>query len=242
MKNRKELPGFGIINKTIDITRLQQYCIDNQYTDYTDYTDIKFSSESKHQSFLVANTFNKESFFKESTADFLEGDKYKQLYLTDIDPSKMKTDSHTLFASSTSIFSRTKRLNPLSDTYIPEADELNYNIRNKHVTDIFSEILDTFNSTVTRVRLAVLMPKFNIKPHVDYDPSYITRYHIPIFTNEQNIFGIKIKNENIEFNMKADGSVYFLNTGLLHWVNNNSDFPRLHLIIDTHGQDDLIFV
>jgi aspartyl/asparaginyl beta-hydroxylase (cupin superfamily) len=53
------------------------------------------------------------------------------------------------------------------------------------------------------------------------------------------VFGAKTKDGDISYTMPADGSVYFFNSGMLHWVSNNSDVPRLHLIIDTNGQDDL---
>jgi aspartyl/asparaginyl beta-hydroxylase (cupin superfamily) len=106
---------------------------------------------------------------------------------------------------------------------------------------VFEEIINMFDSPVCRVRLAVLMPGFTIKPHVDYDPSYIVRYHIPIFTSEQVLFGGRIKDEVREYHMPADGGVYFFNSGYLHWVGNNSTEPRLHLIVDTNGQDDLQF-
>jgi aspartyl/asparaginyl beta-hydroxylase (cupin superfamily) len=39
--------------------------------------------------------------------------------------------------------------------------------------------------------------------------------------------------------LPADGRVYFFNTGIKHWVENNSDQDRVHLIIDVHGQDEL---
>jgi hypothetical protein len=239
MKNRKELPAFAKLNKKINLEALREYCVANRYTDYEQFNDIKYSANSKHQAFLVANGGCKESFFKEDNAEFLEGEKYKQLYLTEIDDAKVTTDEQTLTDTTSSIFARTKRLDPSSLRYIPEADELNYTVRNAHVKGIFEEILNSFDSQVTRVRLAVLMPEFAIKPHVDYDPSYITRYHIPIFTNDEVVFGVKKGKDKIEFTMPADGSVYFLNSGLLHWVSNNSNQPRLHLIVDTHGQDDL---
>lgn len=241
MRNRKNLPAYAKVNKTIDLESLREFCVDNGYTDYSTFNDIKYSANSRHQSFLVANECCKESFFKEEEAEFLEGELYKQLYLTDIDESKLTTPKERLSETTHSIFSRSKRLDPNSPHYVPEADELNYTHRNHHVKGIFEEILDSFSSQVTRVRLAVLMPGMEIKPHVDYDPTYITRYHIPIFTNEDVVFGVKEKGTDVEFTMPADGSVYFLNSGLLHWVSNNSNEPRLHLIVDTHGQDDLHF-
>ena len=38
----------------------------------------------------------------------------------------------------------------------------------------------------------------------------------------------------------ADGRVYFLNTGLKHWAENNSNEGRIHLIVDTKNQEDLV--
>jgi len=236
---RKELPAYGKIDKSVDIDRLKQYCVDNGYTNYDEFNDIKYSADSKHKAFLVANTFCKDTFFLEEDAASREGEKYKQLYLTDINPDLKVNTEDRLDETHSSIFIRTRRLDPTSKDYIPEADEHNYTHRNHHVKGVFEEILDMFESQVTRVRLAVIMPGFTIKPHVDYDPSYITRYHIPVFTNDQVIFGGQTKDGKIEYTMPADGSVYFFNSGMVHWVSNNSDVPRLHLIVDTNGQDDL---
>lgn len=240
--NRKQLPAYGKINKTVDIGRLRQYCIDQGYTNYDEFNDIKYSADSNHKAFLIANTFCKDTFFKEDDAPTREGEKYKQLYLTDINPELKINTEDRLDETHSSIFIRTRRLDPASKDYIPEADEHNYTHRNEHVKDIFEEILDMFKSQVTRVRLAVIMPGFAIKPHVDYDPSYITRYHIPVFTNDQVIFGYSSKQETNEYTMPADGSVYFFNSGLVHWVANNSNEPRLHMIVDTNGQDDLVLL
>lgn len=239
---RKKLPGYGKIDKKVDIKRLQYFCLTNGYTDYDTFNDIKYSADSKHQAFLVANTYCKDTFFKESDAASREGEKYKQLYLTDIDPNLKTNTEDRLDATHSNIFIRTRRLDPESKDYIAEADEYNYKFRNQHVRDIFEEILDSFISPVTRVRLAALMPGFKIQPHVDYDPSYITRYHIPIFTNDQVIFGYKDKDGIVEYTMSADGSIYFFNSGLVHWVENKSSMPRLHLIVDTNGQEDLKFL
>lgn len=239
---RKQLPAYGKINKTVNLDGLKQYCIDNGYTNYDEFNDIKYSADSNHKAFLVANTFCKDTFFKEEDAPTREGEKYKQLYLTDIDPNLKINTEDRLNETHSSIFVRTRRLDPTSKDYIPEADEYNYTHRNEHVKGVFEEILDSFKSQVTRVRLAVIMPGFAIKPHVDYDPSYITRYHIPIFTNEQVIFGYSTKDGAHEYTMPADGSVYFFNSGLLHWVANNGTEPRLHMIVDTNGQDDLILL
>jgi hypothetical protein len=238
---RKELPPYAKIQKTVDLNRLIQYCVDNGYTNYETFNDIKYSADSSHKPFLVANTYCKDAFFKEEDAESLEGEKYKQLYLTDIDPSKLINNEDKLDDTHSSIFIRSRRLDPSSKDYIPEADEHNYTVKNEHVKGIFDEILNMFSSPVNRVRLAVIMPGFTIKPHVDYDPSYVTRYHIPIITNDGVVFGSKTKEGDINYTMPADGSIYFFNSGMLHWVSNNGTEPRLHLIVDTNGQSDLEF-
>ena len=135
---------------------------------------------------------------------------------------------------------RTKRLDPSDPRYLPEADELNYGVRNKYATGPFEDILNQFKGKITRVRLAYLTPGFSIKPHVDYDPSYITRYHIPLITNDNVVMGFSKGDATHLYHMPADGSVFFFNSGIKHWVDNNGTEARLHLIIDTHGQEDLV--
>lgn len=237
MKNRKKLPNFGYLsNKTIDIVGLKNHLHLNGLLDPSIYNDIQYSANSKHQDFLVSNEYCKTNFFTENEATLLEGEKYKQLYLTDFDTSKK---SNKVQLTKTNIFERTKRLNPNSDRYLPEADELNYGVRNNLVKGVLSNILDMFESKITRVRLAYLKANFSIKPHVDYDPSYIVRYHIPIITNENCKIHV-IKNKiTYSTNFIADGKIYFLNAGNLHWASNESNLDRLHLIIDVHGQTEL---
>ena len=51
--------------------------------------------------------------------------------------------------------------------------------------------------------------------------------------------GVKKKNVEYRTHFPADGRVYFLNAGHIHWAENNSNVNRIHLIIDTQNQDDL---
>jgi hypothetical protein len=243
MLTRKQLPLYGKIKKTVDLDRLIKYCVDRGYTNYDSFVDVQYGKNDKHSAFLQAHAYSKQNFFTEDeSAELLQGEKYKQLYLTEIFPNKMISSPEEISATSITMFSKNKRRLPTSGNYLPESDEHNYGYRNEHVKGVFEEIIDQFTSPVCRVRLAVLMPDFIIKPHVDYDPSYITRYHIPIITNEQVKFGGKIKETTTEYTMPADGSVYFFNSGHLHWVGNYGTEPRLHLIVDTNGQTDLELV
>lgn len=239
-KNRKQLPNFGYLQtKSVNIDAIINHMNKSKLLDPTLYNDIKVSANSKHRDFVIANEYSKNNFFKEETAETLEGESYVQLYLTDFDSTKK---SSKVELKSTNIFSRTKRLNPTHRTYLAEADELNYGIRNELVTGIFEEILNMFESKITRVRLAYLKSNFSLKPHIDYDPSYIVRYHVPIITDEKCKMHVVRNGKEYSSHFSADGRIYFLNAGHLHWASNNSNIHRLHLIIDVHGQKELEYL
>ena len=237
MKNRKQLPCFGYLeNRAVDIQNLIAYLDEQGMLDWNRYTDIKYSAKSRHQSFVVANEFCKDNFFKEQDAPVMEGELYRQLYLTDFDTSKTsdKVELHN-----TNIFERTKRLDPADPRYLAEADELNYGVRNELVKGPLAAILDSFESKVTRVRLAYLSKNFEILAHVDYDPTYVVRYHIPIITNPAVKMFMQRGDQVVEQHLPADGKIYFFNSGLKHWVRNDSNHGRLHLIVDVRGQAEL---
>jgi hypothetical protein len=237
MKNRKQLPCFGYLNdKRIDIDQVLTHLESQGLLNWDRYSDIKYSANSKHQAFVVANEFCKDNFFKEPDAPMMEGEQYRQLYLTDFDETKA---SGKVQLHNTNIFERTKRLDPADPRYLAEADELNYGVRNNLVAGPLAAILDQFTSKITRVRLAYLSKNFEIAPHVDYDPSYIVRYHIPLITNNKVKMFMQRGDSVIEQHLPADGRVYFFNSGLKHWVRNDSDQSRLHLIVDVHGQQEL---
>jgi len=240
MKTRKQLPRFGYLtNIHIDVERILSHLREKRLLDWNVYNDIKVSANSKHKDFVISNEFCKDNFFIEDGAQMMEGEYYRQLYLTDFDETKR---SGEVQLQRTNIFKRTRRLDPDKSDYLPEADELNYGVRNQHVSGPLVEVLDTFKGKITRVRLAFLKDRFEIKPHVDYDPSYITRFHIPLITNT-DVRCHMLRGEDIaDVHLPADGRVYFFNSGLKHWVKNNSDHWRLHLIVDVHGQQDLEYL
>lgn len=239
LRNRKQLPDFAVLpSLRFDIQKLVEHCQTQNLFNFDAYNDIKLSSNSKMSPFVWANQFSKHQFFTEEDSTYLEGEKYKQLYLTEF---KLEVDEVSNFPSPpNSILGRQKRLMLESKNYDPVTDERNYGKRNQHVSGILNDILDAFESPVTRVRLAYLAPHFSLKPHVDYDPSYITRYHIPIKTNTACTMHVRRRGVERNCHFVADGRVYFLNAGHIHWAQNQSHEPRLHLIVDTHGQADLI--
>ncbi len=235
---RKDLMPFGVVKDLrFDIDEIFAYCENEGLLDPEIYNDIKVSSSSGHEKFVRLNALAKMSFFVEPGADYLEGDMYRQLYLTEI---KSEFKDHPLpELEDSSARDRLKRLDPKSPNYNPLVDELNYTRRNHLVKGVFAKILDSFSDQVTRVRLSYIAPHFKIKPHVDHDPSYIVRYHVPIRTNPGATFNVIYKGEAQSVHLPADGRVYFINAGLKHWAENNSDEWRLHLIVDVHGQNHL---
>jgi hypothetical protein len=235
MKTRKQLPGFKVLERKFDIDGILKHCIDAGLFDYTKYTDIKKSADSHYKNFLVGNAYSKNTFFIADHEEELEGELYRQLYLTTY---KLK-DSNTVELSNSSVKTRLRRLSSNDKNYVPELDEHNYGAPTEHFTGAFKTLLEEFRSPLTRVRLAVLMPGMTIQRHRDYDPSYICRYHLPLITNDQVEFGMAIDGVDTQFAMPADGSIYFFNSGLPHWVTNNGTESRLHLIVDTNGQLDL---
>lgn len=235
MKTRKELPAFIELKRKVDLDGILQQCVEENLLDYDMFNDIKLSADSHYKNFLVGNSFSKNKFFISEGEQQLEGDLYKQLYLTGF----KKDDATVVSLEETTVKTRLRRLQETSKKYVPELDEHNYGAPTEYYRGVLKKELDLFKSPLTRVRLAVLMPGMTIKRHRDYDPSYICRYHIPLITNEGVEFGMSVDGEDVPFKMKADGSIYFFNSGLPHWVSNNGTEPRLHLIVDTNGQLDL---
>lgn len=237
MKNRKQLPCFGYLdNFKIDMPALMTHLEVNGLLNFDNYNDINLKEQSAMKDFIVANEYCHSSFFKEDEAEIMNSDKFRHLMLTKFDESKRTNNVDFKF---TSVYERQRRLDPSNPNYMPEADELNYGVRTELVTGEIEKILNMFTSKITRVRLAYIAGNHDLKPHVDYDPSYIVRYHIPIITNTGVSMYMKRNSQVYKKHLPADGRVYFFNTGIMHWVNNDSNQDRVHLIIDVHGQDEL---
>lgn len=237
MKKRKQLPAFGYLsNLTVDIDALRQYLQLNGLLDFDQYLDVKASTDGAFTSFIKANQWTLDNFFKEADAPSLESEKFRQIQLTEFDKSKSKG---RVEIKPTTMIERVKRQRATDDRYVPEADDLNYGIRTPLVRGEIEKVFDIFTSRITRARLAHLAPGHEIKPHFDYDPSYVTRFHIPVLTDPAVKMWVERMGVVHEHHLPADGRIYFFNAGFKHWVKNNSTKDRLHLIIDVHGQQEL---
>lgn len=91
-------------------------------------------------------------------------------------------------------------------------------------------VLETFQCKKETFRIHTLNAGAIIKPHRDVGYSFehgLIRIHIPILTNDK----VQIIVNNEEIKMKA-GECWYCNFNEIHEVNNNSDEPRTHLIMD----------
>lgn len=119
-------------------------------------------------------------------------------------------------------------------------DERNYNSpTNEFTGTYFEEVVNTFSCPAIRVRLTKLVAGKSLVPHIDYDPSYATRIIIPIVTNDKVINQFWRKEQYTEYHLPADGSAFFLNTGIKHNVVNNGDTDRIALMFSLDGTEDI---
>lgn len=237
MKNRKQLPCFGYLkNQSIDTPALIAQLQQDGMLDTERYNSCRADMADHFQGYVLANGTTLNSYFKEDGAPSLHSSKFRQIQLTTFDQAKSRGP---VTFKPTTFVERVRRLDPADPRYVPEADELNYGIRTELVKGEFEKIFNLFSSKITRARLTFLMAGHEIKPHLDYDPTYITRFHMPVITHPDVIMYMERNGKETSMHMPADGKIYFFNAGIKHWVKNNSQIDRLHLIIDVHGQAEL---
>lgn len=91
-------------------------------------------------------------------------------------------------------------------------------------------ILDTFKCKKETYRIHTLEAGAQIRPHRDIGYSIdhgLIRIHIPVITNEK----VQLIVNGEEIKMKS-GECWYCNFNEVHEVQNNSDQPRTHLIMD----------
>lgn len=105
------------------------------------------------------------------------------------------------------------------------------------LTDIYSKINDYIGEpehTVIRAQIIRLPARCNVFPHVDMGRIFKVsrRVHLPIITNEKVDFFINIDKVPME-----EGLLMEINNLAIHCVFNQSDYDRVHLIIDWGHKD-----
>ena len=234
--DRKQLPAFHILPYKFDMEKILSAF--KVFEDINLYDDLNASNpDSAYGDFYNSSTkLDHLKKFAETSEDVTKGSQfYRQLSLTEFEGKRPKRQ----LEQDTGITTYRKSTNPDNPSYNPIMDERRYTRRKEICTGYWNDILDTFKAPVTRTRFAYMAPGHSIKPHIDYNTTYSIRVHIPIITNEGALIGVKTKNGMEKIHMPADGSVYFLNTGLTHWAENNGLEGRVHLVISLNGQEDL---
>lgn len=238
---REHLPLFKVLPRPlIDINELRKQIIELGYDDYEKYKDLDVGGEYRH----LCNQYNETHtrFINEEEAmkprGQYDGQMYRQMALTEFDygayPGINSIDA--VADKRKAIRSATNRSSP---NYLPQLDERNYRIPNSRAKGLILDILSSFKAKFTRSRLAVLMPGFEGKPHIDYNTDYSIRIHIPIFTNDKSTFSYVTDDGTTTVHMPADGRMWCVNTGYTHYVSNNGTAPRLHMVVNLESQEDL---
>lgn len=95
--------------------------------------------------------------------------------------------------------------------------------------EIFYDLEEEYDSVVVRAEIVKMFGNTSVRPHVDGgDMLNVTRrVHIPIITNSDVLFTVLDNTINMQ-----EGVCYEINNGMPHSVKNNSNFDRVHLIID----------
>ena len=98
------------------------------------------------------------------------------------------------------------------------------------------QVMASFNTVIGRSRLMRLTPGATVAHHTDshYFWRNHLRLHIPILTQPEVTFFC----EEEQVHMAA-GDSWTFNNWVDHAVENRSDEPRIHLVIDTVGSSDL---
>ena len=237
-KNKRQLPYVARLQKTVDIQRLQgqvRALLEEQRRMHGDFAADPASSEHNYH---LKNSKN-ESFIKNY-------DEFYRNYSV-IGFQTLTDEARTLAASlpfSVSDLTPIERLRGMRHTgsnswYHPHYDERNYTAPTSYQTGAVREALSSFQSEACRSALVVLNPGQHISPHFDIGPEFISRLHIPIFTNEDAVFGVRDGDGWLEFHMPADGGIYFVNSGFEHYAVNRGSAPRFQIRVCLNGQDDL---
>jgi len=100
------------------------------------------------------------------------------------------------------------------------------------------KITENLRCPIMAVRLLNLKSGAKIKPHKDNELAFEkgeARIHIPVFTNNEVEF--YVEDNLVKMN---EGEFWYINANLKHSVVNNGKSDRIHLVIDSVVNDDLI--
>lgn len=111
-------------------------------------------------------------------------------------------------------------------------------IRGLYIEHMINEIrqyaVTQYKTQIGRVRIMILRPKSCLTWHTDIDP--VTRFHIPIVTNEGAMFIHQdpITEERIVSTMPQVCTLYTFNSMVKHTAINCSRQIRVHIVASTY--------
>ena len=98
-----------------------------------------------------------------------------------------------------------------------------------YIGQVIRDLYDQHNGKFQgRASLVWLGPKFQYAFHID--PHTPNRYHVPLITNEECYFLLR-NTETFQVHMPAGTAWYLDPIGIQHTFVNNSNTPRLHLLL-----------
>lgn len=122
----------------------------------------------------------------------------------------------------------------MSDLYVsPHAQFADTELLNR--CPAVRDVLSVFQCPVGSVRFLKLAPGSKIKEHRDYEltlESGQARIHVPIGTNPQVLFFLDADRVEMQ-----PGECWYLNFSLPHWIENQGENDRIHLVIDCEIND-----
>ena len=255
MLKRQELPLMAKLNFKVDVDRLLKEFYEFGYDDWSKYNGLSYGHNTEDG--LVVRRVLLEYFLTDeekaerqgkTVAD--GGEAYKMLCLTEFngDPNAHSQNlAKQLEESGMSPQQFARRMEKISDpshpNYSPIADEKLYDKRNEYCKGYVAEVMDLLEQEighVARSRYAVLKAGQEIKPHLDINTDKAIRIHIPLITHENVKIGVTGKKREVVQHMPADGGVWFMNQGYSHWVKNDSNVDRVHLVFVVTGQNGIL--
>jgi|TARA_R100000084_G_C4630359_1_gene138037 hypothetical protein len=226
-KTRADLPGLIKLDIKYDIDKLRE---EFKLLDHDQWNaDISDSLENMRQenNRLTKKVFGWETGGAENMIKEYRSETYHQRQLTDYDETFELREDRNSGSIWDKKFYKGKK----------EFDERAFRKLLPDLPPYITEICESLGEHRTRVGLAKLEAGSLIDAHRDYDPTFAARYHVAIDTNEGCIFGFEQNGKKHEVHIPADGYVWFANTGMMHWVRNDGNTDRTHIIFNMDSQE-----
>lgn len=228
-KLRKELGFFGALkNYRVNTDLLLSELIEHGLFIKSKWTAASKEAYNPENLFIQANSACKMNFNGDNDKT------YQEINLS-VPNFKSSTLSDSDLTREGSMVYRVKRLDPNRKEFSEHASEASHTIDPRYNVGELGRLIKQFKGRTYRVRLASMAPNSEVRPHIDYDPSYVFRYHVVLRTHPDVFFGAHTRGHTSFVHLPRTGRVYWLNTGIVHSVVNSSSAERVHLLIDVDG-------